>query len=331
MIPDTTKKSTFAIVGPTASGKSDVAIALAKKHDGEIISADSRQIYRGMTIGSGKVPGVLNPVLPENFSSPAPQEAFVYISENIPHWMIDILDPNTPYSAAQFSKRAKIIANNIAERNKLPIICGGTGYWAQALIENTPFPEVSPNETLRKELSAFSTETLFQKLEILDTERAKTIDQKNKVRIIRAIEIALAIGKVPKIKNSPTKSISSDTNNSVIIALNPPREILYENIEKRLDARIETGMIEEISELHHTGVSWKRLENFGLEYRWGARYLQKFVTREEMRTQLLNDIRHYAKRQITWLKRWEHMERTIHWAQNQKEAMEKAMSLLEKY
>jgi len=325
MIRSAPKKSILAIIGPTASGKSDVAIAIAKKYNGEVISADSRQIYRGMTIGSGKVSGHLIPVTEKLFPFYTPDEPFVFTSENVLHWMIDIADPNEHFSAALFSDRAKKLLENILLRKKLPVLCGGTGYWAQSLIENFSFPRVLPNPKLRKELSSFSIEELFIKLQNLDPERAKTIDVHNPVRIIRSIEIAESIGKVPEIK----KSSENKPYNATIIALCPPQETLFSTIEKRLNMRLSSGMIEEVQTLHQLAVSWKKLENFGLEYRWVARYLQNIVTKEEMRKQLLNDIRHYAKRQITWIRRWERMGRKIYWVENQEKAIQQATTIFE--
>ena len=173
------KQKVIVILGPTSSGKSDLAIKLARKYNGEIISADSRQIYRGMDIGTGKI-------------SKAQQKS-------VKHWMIDIVSPKNDYNVSKFKKDAEKIIKNILKRGKLPIICGGTGFWIKAIVDNVDFPKVKPNKELRKKLEKISTEKLFKTLQKLDPERAKNIDAKNKVRLVRAIEIAKTLGYVPKI------------------------------------------------------------------------------------------------------------------------------------
>lgn len=327
----------LAVVGPTASGKSDIAIALAKTFDGEIISCDSRQIYRGMDKGTGKV------VRDEQRKSeneegntkkeksvPTPEKFF---SEKIRHHMIDIANPNTPYNVAKFQKRANAIIKDICKRGKLPILCGGTGLWAQTVVENMSFPAVLPDKKLRAELGALDTETLFHKLHSIHPERARTIDPKNRHRLIRAIEIARGTekgegkrkkGESQETDNSTKKTISlswvAPTSKSpapssvdwIVLAVDPPRDILFAKIEKRLDERLADGMIDEVARLHREhNVSWTRLDAFGLEYRWISRFLRNELSYETMREKLLFDIRHYAKRQLTWIRRWEKSGRRI--------------------
>jgi tRNA dimethylallyltransferase len=276
------KNKIIVILGPTASGKSDLAIKIARKYNGEVISADSRQIYRGMDIGTGKV-------------TAAEQKS-------AKHWLLDILDPQDDFSVAQFKKKAEKIIEGILSRGKLPIVCGGTGFWIKSIVDNVSYPEVKPDKELRNKLSNKSAEELFAELKKLDPERAKNIDQKNKVRLIRAIEICQTIGAVPKINTD------LDTKYQFLqIGIDIPKEKLHENIKKRLGQRISSGMIEEVQNLNNPpaggGVSWKRLEYFGLEYRWIARYLQEKISLEEMAEKLYLDIIHYAKRQMTWFKK----------------------------
>lgn len=285
------KPKIIIICGPTSSGKSDVAIRLARKFNGEIISADSRQIYRRMDLGTGKVSGTWN------------MERSTFLSENIPHHLIDIADPMEDFNVSHFKKTATKAIEDILSHSKLPIICGGTGFWISALTENMNLPEVKPNEELRNKLRNKSTEELFTMLAELDPERAKTIDRNNPVRLIRAIEIATTLGTVPK----------TSTNNLepsylfLKIGIDVPREILNEKIKKRLEQRFNEGMIAEVEALHNPpagqGVSWEWMEKIGLEYRWIARYLQNKISLEEMKEKLYFDIIHYAKRQMTWLKR----------------------------
>lgn len=298
-----TKKLSIAIIGPTASGKSDIAITLAKKFDGEVISADSRQIYRGMNIGSGKEPGKLFHV-PENI--PVTQNP--YMIDTIPHYMIDIIHPRTPYSLGKFLPKTKKIRTDIWKRKKLPIICGGTMFWAQALIEDQKMPHVIPNAHLRKDLAQYSTKQLFTMLQKKDSRRAESIDPKNRQRLIRALEIVAEIGSVPHIQH-----ITTHDPHTLIIAISHPRDVLYDRIAERLEKRLASGMIEETYDLHtKERVSWKRLESFGLEYKWCALFLQKKIPKEKLYDSLLQDIRHYAKRQETWLRRWEKQGALIH-------------------
>ncbi len=301
-------KETIVIMGPTASGKSDLAILLARQYDGEIVSADSRQVYRGMDIGTGKV------------SRDTKMSREMYFSEGIRHHLIDIASPKRAYNVTHFIRDSLRAIADIRKRGKTPIICGGTGFWIQALIDNQSFPAVKPNITLRKAFGKLSAEALFTKLQQQDPRRAETIDPQNKVRLIRALEICATLGQVPP----TTKNQGSAIGNQgyILIVLNPETEILKNNIKKRLAARLAQGMIEETAHLHEKdGLSWKRLESFGLEYRSSAQFLQQKISREAMEEGLLSDIRHYAKRQITWLRRFEKMGADIHWIQNPEEAL----------
>lgn len=286
---------TIVIMGPTASGKSDLAIALARKYNGEIISADSRQVYRGMDIGTGKV-------------TKAEQKL-------ARHHLLDVASPKRNYNVTHFVRDAKKIMADIKKRGKMPIICGGTGFWAQALLEENNFPAVKPNPVLRKKLGKLSAAELFAQLKKKDPSRAKTIDPKNKVRLIRALEIISTLGKVPKPKKN---QINNDAY--IVLVLNPPKEILHSNIETRLEKRLKKGMIAEVKKLRETGLSWKKLESFGLEYKYVSLFLQKKISKKTMRERLNFEIRHYAKRQITWLKRFEKMGAQIHWITNPREA-----------
>lgn len=322
-------KQTIVITGPTASGKSDLAILLAHRYDGEIISADSRQVYRGMDIGTGKVTrdvvvhpepteGSYNSVTNHPKSRSKFQKEDFFFSEGIRHHLIDIASPKRAYNVTHFVRDAKRAIADIRKRGKTPIICGGTGFWVQALIDNQSFPAVKPDATLRKKLGKLSTEQLFALLQKKDPRRAKTIDAKNKVRLIRALEVIATLGKVP----IQTTGYKLQATSHSIIALNPDKTVLEKNIKVRLKKRLQQGMLEEVARLHEKdGVSWKRLESFGLEYRSSAQFLQQKISREAMEEGLLRDIKHYAKRQITWLKRFEKMGADIHWITDAREAI----------
>jgi len=297
----------IVIVGPTASGKSDLAVFLARKFNGEIISADSRQVYKYMDIGTGKI---------------TKKE-----TKGIPHYMLDVAHPSRQFTVAQFKKRGKKIIADIQKRNKLPILVGGTGFYIDSVVYNIDFPKVKANPLLRSMLRNKTTEELFEMLKRKDPRRAKTIERKNKRRLIRALEIIDATGKpVPSI-GLPGNPMLESSYDLLIIGIKIEKERLHKRIEKQLDARLRQGMIAEVKKLREKiGVSWKRLENFGLEYRWIARYLQKKITKEKMHEELVCDIKRYSKRQMTWFKR----DKGIHWIalENKKQLQEEAEKLL---
>ncbi|KKS64572.1 MAG: tRNA dimethylallyltransferase [Parcubacteria group bacterium GW2011_GWC1_43_12] len=307
------------ILGPTASGKSDLAVKIAKKFNGEVISADSRQVYRGMDIGSGKIThGEMR---------------------GIPHYLLDVASPRQRFTAARFKKIGQKAIKEIQAKNKLPIICGGTGFYIQTLVDNLALPEVKPNLKLRAKLEKKSTEELFEILQKLDPRRAQNIDAKNPRRLIRAIEIVKSTGKpvssltspvipaqagIQTQKSNPDPRFREDDTNALFLGISKSPADLQKLIHRRLLARLDQGMIEEIKKLHSDGVSWKRLEEFGLEYRWIALFLQNKISRDEMISRLQKDIEHFAKRQMTWFKR----DVRIHWIKNYKEAEKLARKYL---
>lgn len=293
------KPKIIVILGPTASGKSDAAIALAKKFNGEIISADSRQVYKGLDIGSGKVSKDESRIKNQESSKAS------YFSEGICHHLIDVAEPMEDFNVSHFQKQAEETIAKILAQNKLPIICGGTGFWIDALVNDISLPNVKPDEKLRAELSLQSATKLFAKLQKLDPERAQNIDPKNKVRLIRAIEIATALGKVPS--RSTVNGHQSSKYDCLQLGLDVPRETLNAKIKKRLQVRFDEGMTTEVENLHKNGVSWEWLEKIGLEYRWIARFLQAKISQKEMQEKLYFDSIHYAKRQMTWLKKNQHI------------------------
>ncbi|HQQ21887.1 MAG TPA: tRNA (adenosine(37)-N6)-dimethylallyltransferase MiaA [Candidatus Paceibacterota bacterium] len=272
------KPKIIVILGQTATGKSDFAVEVAKKINGEIISADSRQVYKGMDLGTGKV---------------TKKEM-----GGIPHFMLDVISPkNKTFSASQFQKMANKKIKEILDKKNIPIVCGGTGYYIDSLINSLPFPEVLPNKKLRRELETKDATELFGILKKIDKDRAKNIDAKNKVRLIRAIEIAQELGQVPKLKKTKKEF------ETIKIGLAFPDNELKRRIYERLIKRIKKGMIKEVEKLHESGVSWKKLESFGLEYRYVSFYLQKKMDKEEMLEKLFQAIWHFAKRQKTWWKK----------------------------
>ncbi len=279
----------IVILGQTATGKSDFAVEIAKLVGGEIISADSRQVYKGLDIGSGKI---------------TKKEM-----KGVPHYLLDVASPTRTFTVADFKKKAELAINKIYKNKKVPIICGGTGFYIDTLISGQVLPEVPPNAKLRKKLYSMSAIAQYEYLKKLDKERAKTIDKNNPVRLIRAIEIATSLGKVPKLRTSQ----ASAKYDVIYIGLNLPDEILKEKIRIRLYARIREGMVKEVENLHKNGVSWKRLNDLGLEYRYVSGYIQSgeytkgiapsLLLENEWVKKLNSEIWHYAKRQKTWFKR----------------------------
>ena len=296
----------IVVLGSTATGKSDLAVFLAKKLGGEIVSADSRQVYKGLDIGTGKVPRDYT-----NYKLKAKN----YLYKGIPHHLLDVANPKRVFTVSEYKKLGEKALQNIWWRGKLPIICGGTGFYIQALVDGIILPEVPPNKKLRKQLEKKLVTELFATLKKLDPRRAKEIDRKNPRRLIRAIEIAKYLGRVPLLK------VQAPKNTDILqIGIDMPDEVLKECIKKRLLARIKKGMIQEAVHLHHQGLLWKRMEELGLEYRYLARYLQKKITKEQMINKLARAIWQYAKRQRTWFKR----DKRIKWFKpQQKKDIEK--------
>lgn len=268
-------------MGPTSSGKSEVAIRLAKKHFGEIISADSRQIYRGMDIGTGKTT--------------------TNEQGGIRHHLIDIVSPRTNYNASKFKRDADKIILDILKRGKLPIICGGTGFWIKAIVDDINYPAVKPDWELRNKLRNYSAERLFEMLQKLDLERAKNIDTKNKVRLIRAIEICKKLKTVPKL---PSKE-NDQKYQFLQFGIDLPKEKLHLNIKKRLKKRFQQGMIGEVKKLHSKDkLSWKKIESFGLGYFLIPKYLRGEIgSKEELFEKIFQAEKDYAKRQMTWFQK----------------------------
>lgn len=318
------KDRVLVIVGPTSSGKSDLAVKLALKQPhvngqigAEVISADSRQVYKGLDIGSGKIT--------------------VREMKGVRHHLLDVADPRKQFTVERYRLLAKHAIIDIQKRGKLPIICGGTGFYIDAVLNGSPFPEVPPNPALRKRLSKKSLPQLLAMLRKLDFNRwtmidANPSDKKNARRLIRAIEIAqgskralrlegvrLAVSDDRRVDGPPAetnrtgaRAIPLHVNyDARSIGIKIPVDKLRVRIRARLLKRIKTGMIEEVRRLHakrnsrnpNGGLSWKRLDELGLEYRYVARYLQGNMTKQEMIDKLAIEIGRYSKRQMTWWKR----------------------------
>ena len=326
------KIKVLVLLGPTASGKSDLAVGLAKKigrrHIGgylgaEILSADSRQVYSGMNIATGKI---------------TKKEM-----RGVPHHLLNVVNPQKQFTVIEFKKRAEQAIAEIASHGNLPIICGGTGFYIDSLINGKEFPIVAENNKLRKQLANKSVAELFNILQKLDHDRAckmNSSDNKNPRRLVRAIEIAVALEARSEIEmlerkqnqialaklmmsaertcddltslQSESFRLSLQHNHNydpLLIGLKVPAVQLRDRIHTRLLKRIKTGMLNEARRLHRpvskggANLSWKRMEELGLEYRYMARHLQGKISEGEMAVQLETEIWHYAKRQMTWFKR----------------------------
>lgn len=272
----------IVICGPTATGKSALAVEIAQHYNGEIISADSRQVYRGLDIGSAKIT----------------QDEM----QGIPHHLIDVADPQETFTVTQFKTLADKKIIEIISRGKVPIICGGTGMYISAVIDNQDFPEVPPNESLRSQLEQYTTPELSTLLKKIDPIRSNTIDHNNPVRLVRAIEIATAIGSVP----TQIKTVSP--YQPLLIGLRLPKDELDAKIAQRITNRIP-GLFMEIRTLHEKGISSEKLRRFGLEYRYGDEYVTGKILLNDFIETLTTKTIQFAKRQMTWFKR----DPRIHW------------------
>lgn len=285
MLEGLKKPKVVVIVGPTASGKTGLSIEIAKKFKGEVISADSRQVYKGMDIGTAKV-------TTEEMSG-------------IPHHLLDVANPKNVYTITDWVGAAKSAIEKIVSKKHLPIVCGGTFFYIDSLLGRVSVPEVPPDKQLRDSLEEKSAAELLSILENLDPDRSLTIDGENKRRLIRAIEIATYLGKVPPPR--PRDSSYEVLTIGLLVDMKTHGEV----IKKRIVDRLEQGMIDEVKALLDEGVSHERLESFGLEYRYISRYLRGLIDYNSMVEELSIKTRQYAKRQMTWLKR----DETIRWFQ----------------
>jgi tRNA dimethylallyltransferase len=294
----------IVILGPTSSGKTKLAVDLAQKYNGEIVSADSRQVYKGMDIGTGKDL--------DSYKLKAKSSKL----KVVPYHLIDVVSPKSDFNLAKYQKLAFQAIDDILARNKLPILVGGTGLYLQAVIDGYALSSVKPNKKLRAKLEKKSVAELYLNIKKINNKFAEKInesDWKNKRRLIRYIEIL-------QTKNV-SNSLSPKKYNTLIIGLSCLKEILNERIKKRLIERLENeDMIGEVKILHQEGLGWKKLEGFGLEYKFISFYLQEKLDYDEMVEKLFIAIRQYARRQMSWFRRWERQGAKINWVKNKLEA-----------
>jgi len=278
------------ILGPTSSGKSELAAQIALAFNGEVVSADSRQVYRGLDISSSKVPG--------KWKRSGTKSYFVY--KGVKHHLIDVVSPRKQFTAGQYKKKAVRAIGNILGRGRLPIIAGGTGFYIRTLTHNLDLPKVPPARKLRKELEKLTTEQLVNRLKGLDPRRASEIDINNRRRLIRAIEIVvLTKSQIPPLDVTKRKS----PYDVLEIGIRFPDEVMKERISDVVDRRVRDGVVNEIERLHKLGISWRRLENLGLEYRFICSYIKGELDPEVMKESMKKEYWRYAKRQMTWFKK----------------------------
>ena len=271
---DSEKPRIICVIGPTASGKSAHAVARAHKDGGEVISVDSRQVYRTLDIGTEKI---------------TPEEM-----QGVPHHLIDIRDPKDAYSAGDFVADATKLIEDMCARNVLPILAGGTHFYFDALLYGLP-PATPPNATYRSELEAFTNEELLTRLKELDADRAMALDPQNRRRIIRALEIVEEHGSVPERLTQSPYAIEW-------VVIDPGREELKERLSTRLQNALARGLIEEVARVRaHVGD--ERLNELGLEYRIVGEYLRGELTETELFPRLLAKLSQYARRQRAWMRK----------------------------
>ena len=286
------KKPMIILTGPTAVGKTDLSIQLAKAIGGEIISADSMQVYRHMDIGSAKV---------------TPEEM-----DGVPHHLIDVLEPEEEFNVVVFQKLAKEALTGIYERGHIPIIVGGTGFYIQALLYDIDFTENDGDTAIRRELEKLAQTQgagcLHQMLQEIDPESAAAIHQNNVKRVIRAIEFYRQTGKKISLHNEQEREKQSPYQ-FLYYVLDTDRKTLYERIDRRVDLMMEHGLVDEVKHLADMGCTRDMVSMQGLGYKEILDYLSGEITLEEAVYILKRDTRHFAKRQITWFKR----ERDVRW------------------
>jgi len=281
----------IAVLGPTASGKTTLAVRLARKIGGEIISADSRQVYRGMDLGTGK-----------------DRSEFLVDGVSVPCHLIDIVDPGYEFSLFEYQQRFYRCFSNLSGRGIIPVMAGGTGLYVEAVVREYEMVEVPEGHSLRRELSAMDLDAMRERLLKSNPALHNTTDTQDRARLVRAIEIA------EYTKARETWGIPAHPDlRPFVVGIRWDRSLLRERITRRLRERIDAGMIEEVRALHDGGVSWERLDSFGLEYRSVSRHLQGLMNRQEMFEQLNTRIHQFAKRQMTWFRRMERRGVCIHW------------------
>ena len=283
-------RKSIVVVGPTAVGKTEYAIKIAQRYEGEIVSADSMQIYRGFDIGSAK---------------PTKKERSA-----VKHHLIDIIDPKEDFSVAEYQKLATDTLNDLFEKDIIPVIAGGTGLYINSILYDMDFSHTGKHEKLRNDLEReadlYGNEHIYKKLKKKDPDAAGRLHPNNKKRIIRALELIETSDGEKGLRSFEESFKQSDLMEPVVIFLTKDREELYESINSRVDRLISVGLIEEVDDLKKSGLTNENISMKGIGYKEIAGFLDGEYDRDHAIYLTKRNSRHYAKRQITWFKRYPH-------------------------
>ena len=281
-----TKSKLIILAGPTASGKTSVSIDLAKRLGGEIISADSMQVYKYMDVGTAKIS--------------------VEEMQGVKHHLIDVLDPKEDFNIVKFQNMVKCSIEEIVKNGHIPILVGGTGFYIQSIIYNIDFNNEDDNSSIRKELEeeydTYGADFMYERLKKIDMVSADSIHKNNKKRIIRAIEYFM-INNIPISLHNEAQRKKSSPYDYRFFVLNPPRDILYERINQRVDIMVVKGLVDEVKSLKERGLSMANISMQGIGYKEILEYLEGDTTLETAIENIKQNTRHMAKRQVTWFKR----------------------------
>ncbi|PIZ95941.1 MAG: tRNA (adenosine(37)-N6)-dimethylallyltransferase MiaA [Candidatus Magasanikbacteria bacterium CG_4_10_14_0_2_um_filter_33_14] len=292
----------IVILGPTASGKTEWSLHLAKKFDGEIISADSRQVFKKMDIGTAKAQGEWR------------RDGFkrTYYVDDVPHYMMDFLDPGKFFTAAKFHDQSIKHVKTIHRKNKNPFVVGGTGMYIQSLVDNYKMPRIPPNKKLRRSFEEKSNEELLEWLKQVDPISAEIIDQNNKRRLIRALEVSILSGE----PFSSQQKMGEALFDILQIGIKVDKETIHKRIEERVDKMIENNLLKEIDALLKQKYSWDLPSMSGIGYRQFREHLEGTEELEKAINKLKKETKHFAKKQMTWFKR----DKRINWVEKREEA-----------
>lgn len=295
----------IVVLGPTASGKTRLACDIAFHLNAEIISLDSRQVYKGLDIGTGK-----------DF-----REYFVQ-GKQIPYHLIDVCEPTQQFYLHDFIRELRISFENIVQNEKIPILCGGTGLYLDALRKDFSFTQIPEDHNFRERSEEFSKEELLKQLEELPEVFRAHVDTTSRKRLVRGIEVGRYLS-----KNKLTPSSPTEIYKPIYLGIKTDTDTIRKKIRGRLLLRMENGLIEEAESLLQKGLSHHRMQELGLEYKYLSFYLQNKITMTELTEQLYTAICHYAKRQMTWFRKMEREGVYIHWV----DAAAKAEDLISKF
>lgn len=306
----------LVVVGPTASGKTEVGLALARAHDGEIIAADSRTVYRGLDIGTAKPKG--ERILGGNLKDMVSEKPLMV--EGVVHWGFDIVNPEQTFTVAEYQAYADQVIEGILERGHVPIVVGGTGLYIRSLIDRPTYTDVPPDESLRLELATLTNADLLLEIEERDPDTAATIDKDNRRRLERALEILRATGKTL----SEVQTFDQPKYQALQIGIDVDREVLYQRIDERVDIMVARGLVDEVRKLYQqygpeapalTGIGYRQI----IEFLEGKTPLRDAIAR------IKYDSHHYAKRQETWFRR----DSRVVWVKDARTAVQQAQAFIQ--